>query len=163
MKPRLGGWWSVIPDSIRDGVLFGLFGATVLSALVGVISLVRGSAHWPQYGSTTTWEMIGGYYGAGIVAGVVFGALQPLCRWRLGVFAQGWIGGSVIYASLGFAMGFPVGETLLVAAVLGLGVGGAALVVRDATPRHSFRWSVVGIVMGLAAVVAALMKLAGWW
>jgi hypothetical protein len=163
MNAHSGSRSFVAPDGIRQGLAVGLVGATMLAAYVGVISLLRGSARWPQYGNISTWAIIAAYYVAGTIGGAVVGALRPLSRWRLGQFARGWIGGTIVYASLGLPMGFGAGITFALASVLGLATGGLALVIKDDEPRDSFRWWFVGPLVGIAAVLALIMKLAAWW
>jgi hypothetical protein len=85
------------------GLACTLFGATALSVYVLVLTLVRRSTWFEPYG-VTTWTIIGTYYGAGVLAGLVLGILRPLTHTLVGTLIVAVLAASIVYGAIGFAM-----------------------------------------------------------
>jgi hypothetical protein len=118
--------WKNTPSNIRQGVSQGLFFALAYSAFVTVVYLLGGRAAFERVGLTYI-ETVGLYFGAGVFAGLLGGALKPLGRWLIGGIIVGFVVAwpIVFFVMLGV---FPPGEEHLMvpssiagAAILGPG------------------------------------------
>jgi hypothetical protein len=94
---------SVILGNLRWGILRCLGGATLLSGYVVVLSLVRGSTQFDQYGMST-WGIVASYFAAGLLAGTALGLLRSVTRYALGAVATGILCGTCVYGAVGYAM-----------------------------------------------------------
>ena len=140
--------------------------AAAFSAWVVLASLARGSFQWPEY-HATTWKIILSYWVAALLGGGLVGLLRPVTQFRFGAFLVGWIAGTLVYGSVAVAGGFAKEAPLWLAAIPGLIVGGGlALVWFDEGPyvsQSETNWRFVAVVLVIAAVLMAAMKVAGWW
>jgi hypothetical protein len=91
-----------IARNLAWGLAWALAGATVLSAYVLILTLIRGSTRFESYG-TTTWGVLASYYGAALVAGPAVGFLRPLVRSAVGAVIVGILVGTVVYGAVGYA------------------------------------------------------------
>ena len=120
-----------ITPNIRWGLTWALWIATVFSAWVLALSLVRHAWRFKFDDlEMTAAQIVAGYYAAALIAGSVVGLLRPLLRWRIGTFVIGAIAGTLVYATIGLTM-YGRNEALWVTPVLGLATGGLALVIQD--------------------------------
>jgi hypothetical protein len=90
-------------NSFVWGIAGGLATATVFAGFVGAMALLRGSAWNPTY-QVSTWDVIRGYYLAGLLAGVAFGVLRPLFWGRVGGVLLGICLGPVVYGAVATAV-----------------------------------------------------------
>jgi hypothetical protein len=134
--------------------------AGAYSAYVVVLTALRRDSHWPQY-HTTTWNLIGAYWIAALVAGSALGVLRPWLNRRWGAGVAGFFTGVVVYSAAGLAMQLPVNWiafsiVAIVGGLAGLGLGlvfyddahdGAMSVTRDR--RRVAAIIAIGIVLGL--------------
>lgn len=86
---------SSCPTRFRLGVLHGIGVATLFSAYVLIVVAAGGRAHIELGVSVRT--VVAGYFVAGVVGGLIYGALAPLTKW--------WIGRALV----GFLIMFPIG------------------------------------------------------
>jgi len=153
-------------DNFRWAFSWGRWYAILFSAWVLVLSAVRASVLWPEYG-TTTWGIIAGYWIAAVLGSFVVGLLRPLTGSRFGAFIVGWIGGTIVYGSVGVATGLQRDAPWWLATIPGCLVGGGLAVVwrdqanygRNATTN----WRFVAIIVSIALIVLMAMKAAHWW
>lgn len=89
--------------NLRWGIANGLGGAAAFSGIVLIISLLRGSTQFVQYGATT-WSIIGSYFAAGLIAGVVLGLLRPLAKYWLGTLITATLCSICVVGAIGYAM-----------------------------------------------------------
>lgn len=92
-----------ITHSFRWGMLYGLGLATLFSAFVGVLALVRGSDWNPTY-HVSTWSVIRGYYLGGLIGGLLFAVVRPLLWGRLGGLVLGVVVGPAVYSAVTVAV-----------------------------------------------------------
>jgi hypothetical protein len=111
------------PVNLRWAFAWTFIFATGYSILVLIHSAIRGSTYWPAY-HLSTWEIIGLYYAAAVVNGLLLGLLRPLLKWRIGAFVLGTMAGSVIYGAFGLAMVGWNQPVAWIALILGVVIGG---------------------------------------
>jgi hypothetical protein len=110
-------------SSFRWGIAGGLAMATLFSAFVGLMAILRGSA-WNATYQVSTWAVIRGYYVAGLLAGIAFGVLRPLFWGRLGGLLLGSCLGPIVYGAVVSTVEGQPRYTSLAAILPGLLVGG---------------------------------------
>ena len=116
--------------NFRWGLGWSLPFAAFFSALAVFIALMRGSAAFPKSGMTL-WEVVGAYFLAATLAGVVLAVLRPLTAYRFGAFILGAVVGFLAYASIGLVMFGPHPKVLLVGGIATLFCGGLGVVFYD--------------------------------
>lgn len=89
-------WRRGLFGRLRIGLIAGMVVATIFAALASSISSVAGDPATSDHG-IPLGQLVRGYYIGGTVAGLVWGALAPIAKWRLGA------------GLLGFLMLLPVG------------------------------------------------------
>ncbi|HYT89778.1 MAG TPA: hypothetical protein VEL76_13805 [Gemmataceae bacterium] len=113
-------------ENVIFGLAWGFILAVLFSLFVGLMALLRGSAYYTQY-DTTTGEIIRSYFLAGLLAGSVFGFLRPLGQTRLGTTVLGMAVGPFVYGAVGATIhgweGFFAFETVLPGLLAGGTVG----------------------------------------
>ena len=97
--------------------------ATFLSIWVVAVSVVRRSFYFDQY-HMSTWQVLGSYYAAGVIAALALRLLWPLTRWRAGAFAVGTVIGTMTYGVIMFALGGWSWSSAWLATIPGTLVGG---------------------------------------
>lgn len=70
-------------ENLKTCVVFGGLMATLYSGYTVVLYAIEGPAPFAKYGITVVTIVLA-YYGAGILGGVLVGALFPLARWWVG-------------------------------------------------------------------------------
>jgi len=91
---------------LTNGALFGV----VFSALIAILGLLRGSAHWDAY-SLELWQIILVYFAGCISAGAIVGLLRPLTKHRVGAMGVGAVAGVPVAIILQIAAGGDGGPT----------------------------------------------------
>jgi hypothetical protein len=77
-------------EARHPGVKRGLIFATLFSALVVGVSLLEGSSPYVRYG-LTPWQVVAGYYAAGLLGGVLFEIARPWRRRYAGKFFSAYL------------------------------------------------------------------------
>jgi hypothetical protein len=113
-------------SSFGWGIAGGLAVATIFSAFIGLMALIRGSYWNPSY-KVSTWDVIRGYYLAGLIAGVAFGVLRPLFWGRVGGLVLGLLLGPLVYGAVATAVEgkpqFTSGGAIFLGVIVGAAVG----------------------------------------
>jgi hypothetical protein len=112
-------------SSFSWGIAGGLAMATLFSGFVGIMALLRGSA-WNATYEVSTWDVIRGYYLAGLLGGAAFGILRPLFWGRVGGLLLGICLGPITYGAVATAVEGHSQFTSPAAVILGVLVGGVS-------------------------------------
>jgi len=94
---------TVLLRNLRWGNRYGLGLATALSVYVLVVSLFTASTKFDEFG-LSWWQIIAGYYLAGLLGGTVLGILRPTTKYLLGSLATGILCGVCVYGAVSFIM-----------------------------------------------------------
>jgi hypothetical protein len=96
-------WRPMPPMDFSWGFGWSLAFATGYSIFVLLLSVLRRATYWPTY-NLSTWQIIGIYYAAAIINGLVLSVSRPLLKWRLGAFFVGMLVAGVVYGLFGLKM-----------------------------------------------------------
>jgi hypothetical protein len=110
---------------LGSGIFYGLAVATLLSAFVGILAMIRGSDWNPTY-EVSTWAVIRGYYFGGLIGGLVFAVLRPLFPGRIGGLLLGMVLGPMVYSAVMRAVDGPefrLGPAIIAGVLVGGAVG----------------------------------------
>jgi hypothetical protein len=83
-------------EFVKEGIAFGIGMAVLLSLLVTLHSLARGTFHYEEYG-VSTWAIVGAYCVAGASAGPLVGLLRGSAMRRSRAVMLGVAGGVIVY------------------------------------------------------------------
>ena len=116
------------PRSLRRDLLWGLAlggaGATVYSAVVFLLYAADGGeAAAVASGAPPLGEVVMGYWGGLLLAGLVAGLLRPLGRYALGAMVLGILGAAFTYGAIGLVLEGPSMGALLMGGALGMLTG----------------------------------------
>lgn len=85
--------------NLRWGLLRGVLLSCLLSTVLVGLVLIRGSSQFERP-SLSAWEIIGAYFVAGTVGGLVLGLLRPLTKNRVGAAVVGCVVGAFAYSAM---------------------------------------------------------------
>jgi hypothetical protein len=110
-------------EFVKEGIAFGIGMAVLLSLLVTLHSLARGTFHYEEYG-VSTWAIVGAYCVAGASAGPLVGLLRGSAMRRSRAVMLGVAGGVIVYGVVAIVLFWPAREPAVAALVVGSLVGG---------------------------------------
>jgi hypothetical protein len=89
--------------NLRWGILSGMAFATLFSAWIILLAIVRRSWEFDSY-HVSAWQIILSYFAGGIGGGAVVGLARPITRYRLGAAVVGLVAAIPVAFAVEFAM-----------------------------------------------------------
>lgn len=104
--------------NVGVGVLVGIFVAAAFSAIASVFYAIEGPDGLDR-SSVPLVQILGAYFGSGVVGGALVGWLLPYSGNLVGAVVVGIVGLLPFYLSLAFTIGSPLIDGLMIAIPMG--------------------------------------------